>query len=209
MDHQRPSNGRFDGVMAAVGTCGEPKMPHIPGQDKFKGQIFHPVDWMVKLQKARKYLSSVEVRVPLKPWVCCPYGCRADKCPGKIGQVDHTTKPTCWYSTRTQHLWPGNDSFLDTGVALRLFFYRDLRDLAPTKKGIFTDTPMVSIAIMQPWGTSTTYQSLGQFRHLPPDRSGKAKWLRGDIIEFTENGIRFNQRAPKVFLRTVLVTRSL
>jgi len=35
------SNGKFDGVIAAVGSCGDAKMPHVPGQDKFKGQIFH------------------------------------------------------------------------------------------------------------------------------------------------------------------------
>ena len=35
------ANGRFDGVVAAIGSCGEPKMPHIPGQDKFRGQIYH------------------------------------------------------------------------------------------------------------------------------------------------------------------------
>ena len=36
-----PANGRFDGVIAAVGTTGAPKMPHVPGQDKFQGEIFH------------------------------------------------------------------------------------------------------------------------------------------------------------------------
>ena len=36
-----PSNGRFDGVLAAVGSCGDAKMPHFPGQEKFKGQIYH------------------------------------------------------------------------------------------------------------------------------------------------------------------------
>jgi cation diffusion facilitator CzcD-associated flavoprotein CzcO len=35
------SNGRFDGVIAAIGTCGETKVPHIPGMDKFKGSIYH------------------------------------------------------------------------------------------------------------------------------------------------------------------------
>ena len=35
------SNGRFEGLIAAVGTCGEAKVPHIPGMDKFKGDVFH------------------------------------------------------------------------------------------------------------------------------------------------------------------------
>ena len=33
------SNGRFDGVIAAIGTCGDPKMPALPGQSRFKGEI--------------------------------------------------------------------------------------------------------------------------------------------------------------------------
>lgn len=66
---------------------------------------------------------------------------------------------------------------------LRIFFYRDLQDIAPpkgTSKGIFTETPMVNSRI------------------LDLVRSGKAKWLRGDIQGFEENGIRFNHRAQGV-----------
>lgn len=35
------SHGRFDGVIACVGTCGDPKTPAISGQENFKGPIFH------------------------------------------------------------------------------------------------------------------------------------------------------------------------
>lgn len=35
------SNGLFDGIILAVGTCGDPKIPHIPGQEDFKGEIHH------------------------------------------------------------------------------------------------------------------------------------------------------------------------
>lgn len=35
------SNGRFDGVIACVGTCGDPKTTKISGQENFKGEIFH------------------------------------------------------------------------------------------------------------------------------------------------------------------------
>jgi len=66
---------------------------------------------------------------------------------------------------------------------LRLFFYRDLQDIAPPKgsgKGLFTETPMVNDRI------------------LDLVRSGKAKWLRGDVQGFTENGVVFNHRAQGV-----------
>ena len=36
-----PSLGRFDGLIVAIGTCGEPKMPHIQGMEKYKGEIYH------------------------------------------------------------------------------------------------------------------------------------------------------------------------
>lgn len=36
-----PSHGKFDGVIAAVGTCGKPKMVHIDNEEEFKGGIYH------------------------------------------------------------------------------------------------------------------------------------------------------------------------
>lgn len=64
---------------------------------------------------------------------------------------------------------------------LRLFFYRDLSDISPpTDQGLFTETPMVNNDIME------------------QIRSGKAEWLRGDIVGFEENGIKFNHRAKGV-----------
>lgn len=36
-----PSNGTFDGVVVAVGTCAHPKAPYIPKQEGFKGKILH------------------------------------------------------------------------------------------------------------------------------------------------------------------------
>lgn len=35
------ANGHFEGVIAAVGTCGEPKMPQLPGLQDFKGHVYH------------------------------------------------------------------------------------------------------------------------------------------------------------------------
>lgn len=57
---------------------------------------------------------------------------------------------------------------------LRIFFYRDLADIAPAKnsnKGLFTETPMVNNDVLE------------------QVRSGAAKWLRGDIEKFEETGI--------------------
>ena len=63
---------------------------------------------------------------------------------------------------------------------LRIFFYRDLADLAPASQGLFTGTPMVNSDI---------------FHQI---RNHHAEWLRGDILGFSENGIRFSKRSKGV-----------
>jgi hypothetical protein len=65
-------------------------------------------------------------------------------------------------------------------MLLRKLFYRDLEDLAPINKGIFTDTPMVNSDVMDKL------------------RSGKAEWVRCDIIEFTDRGVLVNKRARNI-----------
>ena len=50
------SNGRFDGIIACVGTCGDPKMPQISGQQNFKGPIFHSSELDGKDAKGKKVL---------------------------------------------------------------------------------------------------------------------------------------------------------
>jgi cation diffusion facilitator CzcD-associated flavoprotein CzcO len=49
-----PSYGRFDGIIAAIGTCGDPKMAYVPGQEKFKGEIYHSSQLDGKKAKTRK-----------------------------------------------------------------------------------------------------------------------------------------------------------
>lgn len=63
---------------------------------------------------------------------------------------------------------------------LRRLFYRDLADLAPADKGLFTGTPMCNDQI------------------LAEIRAGRARWLRGDILDFDRDGIHFNERQPGV-----------
>ena len=171
-----PSNGKFDGVLAAVGTCGEPKMPHIPGQEKFKGQIFHSSRLDGKSAKGKKVLvigggaSAVEA---LEFVVHT-----------EAAQTNVLARSDKWIIPRN----PLVDILLALNIfgeetilswvpesLLRLFFYRDLKDLAPTKKGIFTDTPMVSTFLSNAEGLQPPNASVGQLRHLSHDslRQGK------------------------------------
>ena len=176
-----PSNGRFDGILAAVGSCGDPKMPHMPGQEKFKGEVYHSSKLDGKTAQGKKALivgggaSAVEA----------------------LEFVVHTgAKSTSVLARSDKWIIPRN-AFIDTLLAfnifgqetflswipetiLRIFFYRDLSDLAPQSQGLFTETPMVNSDI---------------FHQI---RAGKAEWLRGDIIGLTENGILFNHRVKGV-----------
>ena len=51
-----PSYGRFGGIIAAIGTCGDPKMAYVPGQEKFKGEIYHSSQLDGKKAKDKKVI---------------------------------------------------------------------------------------------------------------------------------------------------------
>ncbi|KAL9118873.1 MAG: hypothetical protein Q9187_004573 [Circinaria calcarea] len=176
-----PSLGRFDGVIAAVGTCGAPKMPHIPDQEKFKGEIFHSSQLDGKTAEGKRVLIV---------------GGGASAVEG-LEFAMHTRAASTKVLARSDKWIIPRNAFVDILLAfnifgqetvfswipeyfLRFFFYRDLKDLAPDSKGLFTDTPMVNSDV---------------FRQI---RRGKAEWLRGDIIRMTEDGILFNHRAKGV-----------
>jgi len=175
------SNGRFDGVIVAIGTCGVPKMPHLPGQENFNGQIFHSSNLDGKDAKGKRILivgggaSAVEAL----EWAVDT----------GAAEVKVLTRSDKWIIPR--------NAFVDAMLAfnifgqetilswipeniLRIFFYRDLKDIAPADQGLFTETPMVNSEI------------------LHQIRAGQAAWLRGDIDEARENGIYFNHRAQGV-----------
>lgn len=175
------SNGRFDGVIAAVGTCGDAKMPHIPGQENYKGEVYHSSDLTGKEAKGKKIIvigggaSAVEAlefaahEEAAKTYILA----RSDK----------------WIIPRNPIVDVllsfnifGQETFLSwiPELLLKKFFYRDLEDLAPTDQGLFTGTPMVNSDVMD------------------KIRSGEAEWLRGDIKGFTEKGIKFSLRAKGV-----------
>ncbi|KAI9808355.1 MAG: hypothetical protein M1827_007504 [Pycnora praestabilis] len=177
-----PSQGRFDGVIAAIGSCGDPKMPHIPGQEKFKGEIYHSSKLDGKDAKGKKVLvvgggaSAVEALefVAHENAAKTSILARSEKWIIPRNPVVDVLLSLNVFGQETLFSWVPE-------LLLRRFFYRDLNDLSPpNNKGIFTDTPMVNTDV------------------LDQVRSGKAEWLRGDIEGFEENGIRFNHRAKGV-----------
>jgi hypothetical protein len=181
-----PSNGRFDGVIAAIGTCGDPKMPILPGQEHFKGEICHSSQLDGKSAKGKKVviIGGGASAVEALEFVASE-------------KAQHTTvlaRSEKWIIPRNALV----DSLLAFNIfgsetifswipetILRLFFYRDLSEISPppnSGKGIFTETPMVNSEVLE------------------LIRSGKASWLRGDFLGYNPNGtsIKFSRRAQGV-----------
>ncbi|KAF1816321.1 FAD/NAD(P)-binding domain-containing protein [Eremomyces bilateralis CBS 781.70] len=176
-----PSNGRFDGVIAAVGTCGDPKMPHMDGQEDFKGEVHHSSQLDGKSAKGKKVLivgggaSAIEAlefvaaegaeqayilsRVTSEKWII-----------PRNPFIDMLLALNV-FGSETGFSWI--PEFL-----LRRFFYRDLASIAPppSAQGLFEETPMVNTDVLE------------------LVRSGQAKWFRGDTVKFTSNGMLFTHR---------------
>ncbi|KAI2618011.1 FAD/NAD(P)-binding domain-containing protein [Hypomontagnella submonticulosa] len=172
-----PANGRFEGIIAAVGTCGDPKMPRMDGMDKFKNEIYHSSQLTGVNAKDKSMIiigggaSAVEA---------LEYA--SEEKASKIYILSRSDKwiiPRNWVVDilLSLNIW-GQETMLSAipETLLRKFFYRDLQDLAPNDKGIFMDTPMVNSDVMDKL------------------RSGQAEWIRCDIEGFTEKGVLVNKR---------------
>ncbi|KAJ5156870.1 hypothetical protein N7492_009673 [Penicillium capsulatum] len=173
--------GRFDGVLTAVGVCGDPQMPTLPSQDKFQGQIYHSSNLDGKDAKGKKVIivgggaSAIEA---------LEFAVKSG-----AAEIDVLSRSDKWIIPRNilvQSLLALNIFGQETSLSwipeslLRKFFYRDLQDIAPTDDGIFTQTPMAN---------SELFDQI---------RAGKAHWLRGDILSVEKTGVLFNHRAQGV-----------
>ncbi|OJD18183.1 hypothetical protein AJ78_01796 [Emergomyces pasteurianus Ep9510] len=173
--------GTFDGVIAAVGSCGDPKMPYLPHQDQFEGKVFHSSDLDGIEAKGKRVIvvgggaSAIEA---------LEYAVKSG-----AAEIDVLSRSDKWIIPRNiavDALLASNVFGQETSLSwipewlLRKFFYRDLSDIAPAGKGIFTDTPMVN---------SELFDQI---------RAGKARWLRGDIISVEKTGVMFNHRSQGV-----------
>lgn len=155
---------------------------HIPGQDKFKGPVVHS-----------SQLDGREGDAKGKDVLIIGGGASAVEA---LEFVERAKAKETYVLARSEKWIIPRNPFIDVLLslnifgqetsfswipewALRLFFYRDLADIAPPpgSRGLFTETPMVNSAVFD------------------MIRSGHAKWLRGDIQHFTEDGIMFNRRA--------------
>lgn len=172
--------GEFDGVIAAVGVSGDPKMARISGQEKFKGEICHSSEMTPNQAKDKRVViigggaSAVEVlQLAVE---------------GGAARVDVLSRSDKWVIPRNivvQTLIASNVWGEEVPISwipewlLRKFFYRDLQDITPTE-GLYTASPLVNSSL---------------FRLI---RQGDATWDRGDVLSIEEHDVRFNARARHV-----------
>lgn len=176
-----PSNGRFDGILAAVGTCGAPKMPRLHGSENFKGEIHHSsqLDNVDAKDKKVIIVGGGASAVEALEWAVNTGAAeikvlaRSEKWIIPRNAVVDAVLAFNIFGQETLFSWIPE-------TILRLFFYRDLQDIAPVNRGLFTETPMVNSEI---------------FNQI---RAGRAQWLRGDVEDVHKNGIMFNHRAKGV-----------
>ncbi|KKZ61857.1 hypothetical protein EMCG_03646 [[Emmonsia] crescens] len=162
--------GTFDGVVAAVGSCGDPKMPYLPHKCQFKGNVFHSSNLDRKEVEGKRVVivgggaSAIEA---------LEYAVKSG-----AAEIDVLSRSDKWIIPRNivvNALLASNVFGQEVSLSwipeslLRKLFYRDLSDIAPSGKGIFTDTRMVN---------SELFDQI---------RAGKARWLRGDIISVEKN----------------------
>lgn len=176
------SNGRFDGIIAAIGTCGDPKMVQIKGQEKFQGDIFHSSELDGKDAKGKKILVIGGGASAIEALEFATHGeadktyilSRSEKWIIPRNAIVDMLLALNIFGAETMFSW------IPEGL-LRLFFYRDLADISPPKggsgQGLFEETPTVNNDVLE------------------QIRDGKASWLRGDIKRFEKNGIVFNHRS--------------
>ena len=140
-----PSNGRFEGVIPAIGSCGDPKMPQMENQGAFKGEIYHSSKLDGKTAQGKKVLII---------------GGGASAVEALEFVVNTGASQTSVLARSEKWIIPRNaivDMLLAFNIfgqetmfswiperLLKIFFYRDLEDLAPPGGGLFTETPMVN-----------------------------------------------------------------
>ncbi|KAK0721952.1 hypothetical protein B0T26DRAFT_749419 [Lasiosphaeria miniovina] len=159
------TNGHFEGIIAAIGTCGEPKMPQLPGLADYKGPVYHSSDLTGK---------------PAKGKTMVVIGGGASAGASKVKILARSDKWIIPRNTLCNILLSLNVFGQETALSwipealLRRLFYRDL---APATSGIFTDTPMVNSDVMDKL------------------RSGSAAWIKCDIERFTAKGVLARRRS--------------
>ncbi|KAG0145744.1 hypothetical protein CROQUDRAFT_723246 [Cronartium quercuum f. sp. fusiforme G11] len=170
-------DGVFDGLIVAIGTCGQPKTLHALGREKFTGPVVHSSDLdglelrnkrVVAIGGGASGVEAVELAV--------------NSGAAEVSLLSRTDKwfiPRNWFFSVIMGTCPyslQNSFGRLVEHALVAFHYRNLRHLTPAHKRFYSDTPIVNDIF---------------FEHV---RNEKARYIRGDLLEILPETLKINVR---------------
>ena len=170
--------GPYDGVIVCVGTCGDPKMPKTTSEGEFEGKVVHSseLDGVDVANKRVAVIGGGASAIEVLEYATA-HGAQG---------VDIIARSEKWIIPRNPFVdmllaakplgLEDRFSFLVEQL-LRRFFYRDLYDLSPTRKGLWESTPVVNDQV---------------FNQI---RNGQARWIRGDLERDVSDGVYVTRRA--------------
>ena len=203
--------GTFDGIIAAVGTCGDPKLPHLPGEEAYKGRICHSSDLdCVDIEGKRAAIigggaSAIEAvefaiakgaeQVDIVSRVSAPSNGMSSVLDAGSGPC-HAMLST--YSTKQSEKWiiPRN-IVVDILLSMNVFGEEAMFSFVPEfclRWFFYRD-----LKDLAPQGKGFyTGTPMCNDQILEQIRTGRCRWLIADIIKATKTGLLINHRAPNV-----------
>ncbi|WFD04438.1 hypothetical protein MOBT1_003148 [Malassezia obtusa] len=167
----------FDGIVATIGTCGKPKMIHLPGEKNFKGKIVHSSELDSIDFKGKNVLIVGGGASGIEALELAVHN-GANK-PTIIARSDKWIIPRNFLTDCLLSLNPfGREmplSFIPEFL-IKTFHYRNLSEKMSPTHGFYTDTPIVNNSA------------------LSFVREGKADYQRGDVLDVKSDGIEWNAR---------------
>ncbi|KAH8921054.1 FAD/NAD(P)-binding domain-containing protein [Atractiella rhizophila] len=181
-DSNTPVPTVFDALCVTVGTCGDPNMIKMPGQDKFSGKIVHSseLDKLEKDEFKGKSIVIVGGGASAVEAAETAISKGADKTVSVVARDDKWIIPRNFVIDTLLALEPFGRETPFARVPeflIRKLHYRGLADLSPIDRGIFFGTPIVNNAFLS---------------HI---RKGNIKYYRGDLKKIDGSKAIINQRA--------------
>ncbi|TFK56995.1 FAD/NAD(P)-binding domain-containing protein [Heliocybe sulcata] len=200
-------DGPFDAVIVTVGTCGKPQKVGFPGMPDSEEGSDNKSDKSDEKQQGKSSEDEHEGEVfqgqiihsselddaDLEGKTIVVIGSGASGVEAVETALSKGAKETTMIARDDKWIIPRNIIFDTTLSAqpfgretplsfiwewfLKIWHYRDLKDLAPAHRGIFEGTPVVNDEFLD---------------HV---RAGKCSYIRGDTLRLTKSGVLVNVRS--------------
>ncbi|KAK5550324.1 hypothetical protein LTR46_011671 [Exophiala xenobiotica] len=177
------SHGQFDGVIVAIGTCGDPQIPSLPNRDRFNGDILHVSQLRGKRVKNKNVL------------VVCGDASVMDA----LEFVATGDAAKAYILARSDACTTPSSRFIDAMLSLDLFdvsTWLSWIPAGPLNLFLYRNLLKISLGNAEVARGSFARARLATDKLLDFLRSGRAELLDADILSFEGKGVRFEHRPP-------------